>query len=327
VNAERRTLSRLALPLKVLADRFAFGALVILSLALLAVGKVNVHLLEGVGTRINDALVPALGALMQPVSASRRLVEGVGELLALRAENARLKEQNLRLLEWQSVARQLDVENAALRQLLKMRAHPNRPTAVTGRVVADAGGPFVHTVLLDVGLEDGAARGMAAVNERGMIGRVIEVGRHSARVLLLTDFNSRIPVLVEPSRDQAILAGNNTRRPNLVFLPLNPRLVVGNRVLTSGRGGVLPPGLEIGTVIAIDDAGVTVEPSVDFARLEYLRLLEYAQIVPPEQLEEMQREMYGPPLPPGFVAPDTSYSSDPLGNPADSTAAASGSAP
>jgi rod shape-determining protein MreC len=310
VKAERRPLSRLTLPLKVLADRFAFGALVILSLALLAVGKANVHLLEGVSMRISDALVPTLQTLMQPVTASRRLVESVGELLALRAENARLKEQNLRLLEWQGAARQLSVENAALRQLLKMRADPKRPTAVTGRIVADAGGPFVHTVLVDVGTEDGAARGMAAVNERGMIGRVIEVGRHSARVLLLTDFNSRIPVLVEPSRDQAILAGNNTRRPTLVFLPLNPRLAVGNRVLTSGRGGVLPPGLEIGTVIAIDDAGVTVEPSVDFARLEYLRLLEYDQIVPPEQLEEMQREMYGPPLPPGFVAPDTELPPD-----------------
>jgi rod shape-determining protein MreC len=327
VSPERHTLSRLTLPLRVLADRFAFGALVVLSLALLAVGKANVHLLDGVSTRIGDALVPALDALMQPVTASRRLVEGVGELLALRAENARLKEQNLRLLEWQSAARQLSVENAALHQLLKMRADPKLPTAVTGRVVADAGGPFVHTVLLDVGAEDGAARGMAAVNERGMIGRVIEVGRHSARVLLLTDFNSRIPVLVEPSRDQAILAGNNTRRPNLVFLPLNPRLSVGNRVLTSGRGGVLPPGLEIGTVIAIDVTGVTVEPSVDFARLEYLRLLEYGQIVPPEQLEEMQREMYGPPLPPEFVAPDTSYSRDASGNPADPAAAASGSEP
>jgi rod shape-determining protein MreC len=146
-------------------------------------------------------------------------------------------------------------------------------------------------------------------------------------VLLLTDFNSRIPVLVEPSRDQAILAGNNTRRPSLVFLPLNPRLAVGNRVLTSGRGGVLPPGLEVGTVIAIDDAGVTVEPSVDFARLEYLRLLEYEQIVPPEQLEEMQREMYGPPLPPDFVAPDPSYSSEPLGNPPDPASVTSGSTP
>ena len=98
-------------------------------------------------------------------------------------------------------------------------------------------------------------------------------------------------------------------------------------MFTSGRGGVLPPGLEIGTVIAIGDAGVTVEPSVDFARLEYLRLLQYDQIVPPEQLEEMQREMYGPPLPPAFVAPDTSYSADPLGSPADPPSVSSDSTP
>ena len=89
---------------------------------------------------------------------------------------------------------------------------------------------------------------------------------------------------------------------------------------------MLPPGLEIGTVIAIDDAGVTWSrgrfraPGVPApARIH--------QIVPPEQLEEMQREMYGPPLPPGFVATDTSYSPDPLGNPADPPPVTSGSAP
>jgi rod shape-determining protein MreC len=327
VKPERRSLSRLALPLKALADRFAFGGLVILSLALLVVGKANVHLLEGISTSVGDALVPTLGALMQPIDASRRLVEGVGELIALRAENARLREQNLRLLEWQSAARQLSLENAALRQLLNMPTDPDRPTAVAGRVVADAGGPFVHTVLVDVGADDGVARGMAAVNERGLIGRVIEVGRHSARVLLLTDFNSRIPVMVEPSRDQAILAGNNTRRPSLVFLPLNPRLAVGNRVVTSGRGGVLPPGLEVGTVSAIDAAGVTVEPLVDFARLEYLRLLEYGRVLPPEQLEELQQEIYGPPLPPEFVVPEASRSADPPPGLADPPAVASGRAP
>jgi rod shape-determining protein MreC len=324
VKLERRSLSRLALPLKALADRFAFGALVILSIALLVVGKANIHLLQGVGSRIGDALVPTLGALMQPVSASRRLVEGVGEMIALRAENAKLRQQNLRLLEWQSAARQLSLENAALRQLLNMRAEPAQPTAVTGRVVADAGGPFVHTVLVDVGAEDGVARGMAAVNERGLIGRVVEVGRHSARVLLLTDFNSRIPVMVEPARDQAILAGNNTRHPGLVFLPLNPRLAVGNRVVTSGRDGVLPPGLEIGMVSAIVDDEVIVEPLADFARLEYLRLLEYDNIVPPEQLEELQQEIYGPPLPPEFARPEASSAAEPPHGGADPPATAEG---
>ncbi|HLT02878.1 MAG TPA: rod shape-determining protein MreC [Geminicoccaceae bacterium] len=313
MRLERRSLSRLALPLKALADRFAFGALVALSLALLVVGRANVELLRGLGTRIGDALTPALVAVMQPVDATRRVIDDVGELVALRAENARLREQNRRLMEWQSAARQLSLENAALRQLLGMPDRPERPTAVAGRVIADTGGPFVHTVLLDVGAEHGVARGMAAVNERGLAGRVIEVGRRSARVLLLTDFNSRIPVMVEPSRDQAILAGNNTGLPTLAFLPLDPRLAVGDRVVTSGRGGVLPPGIEVGTVRRIDDDGVVVEPLVDFARLEYLRLLEYTEIVPPEQLEQLQREMYGPPLPPGFVPPEPPAAAEVIG--------------
>jgi rod shape-determining protein MreC len=290
VKLERRSLSRLAVPLKALADRFAFGALLILSLALLIVGKANVALLERVGSTVGDALVPALEVLMQPIGASRRLVEGIGELVALRDENARLREQNARLLEWQSAARQLTLENAALRQLLNMRPDPERPTAVAGRVVADAGGPFVHTVLVDVGAEDGVADGMAAVNERGLIGRVIDVGRHSARVLLLTDFNSRIPVMVEPSRDRAILAGDNTRAPGLIFLPLNPRLAIGDRVVTSGHGGMLPAGLPIGVVSAIDDDKVAVAPFVDWDRLEYVRLLQYAPVRAPEALADPQAE-------------------------------------
>lgn len=299
------------MPLKALVDRFAFGALVLLSIALLAVGRANLPLLEGIGTRIGDAFVPALGALVQSITSSRRLVEQLGELVALRAENSRLREENLRLLEWQSAARQLSLENAALRQLLSMPAGPERPTAVTGRVIADTGGPFVHTVLLDIGTEHGASRGMAAVNERGLVGRVIEAGRRSSRVLLLTDFNSRIPVMIEPARDQAILAGNNSGQPTLVFLPINPRLALGDLVVTSGRDGVLPPGLEVGRVRSIHDAGVAVEPLVDFTRLEYLRLLEYDNVVPPEQLEELQQEIYGPPLPPGFRPIEGSPTSDP----------------
>jgi rod shape-determining protein MreC len=141
-------------------------------------------------------------------------------------------------------------------------------------------------------------KGMAAVNERGLVGRVIEVGQRSARVLLLTDFNSRVPVMVEPSRDQAILAGDNSEEPGLIFLPLHPRMAVGQRVVTSGRGGLLPPGLAVGRISAIDDHKVTVTLVVDGQRLEYVRLLEYSEVVPPETLATQQREIYGPPRPP-----------------------------
>jgi rod shape-determining protein MreC len=300
VKPERRSLSRIAVPLKALVERFAFGTLIAVSVGLLIIGKADIRLFEVVNERISDALVPVLAVLIEPIEASRRAADGIGELVALRDDNARLREQNQRLLEWQSVARQLALENAALRQLLKVGAGSDHPTAVTARVVADAGGPFVQTVLVNAGSENGVVKGMAAVNEYGLVGRVIEVGRRSARILLLTDFNSRVPVMVEPSRDQAILAGDNSREPGLVFLPLNPRLSVGDRVVTSGRGGVLPPGLAIGVVSSIADQRVAVTPLVDWDRLEYLRLLEYTPVLAPEQLEELQQEQYGPPPPPGL---------------------------
>jgi rod shape-determining protein MreC len=302
VKVERRSLSRLTVPLKALVDRFAFGTLIVASIALLVIGKADIRLLEAVNTRVTDALAPVLDFVIQPINASRSLARTVGELVALRAENVRLQEQNARLLEWQSVARQLALENAALRQVLHVEGEDEHPTAVTARVVADSGGPFVQTVIVNAGADSGVVAGMAAMNERGLVGRVIEVGRRSARILLLTDFNSRVPVMVEPSRDQAILAGDNSREPGLVFLPINPRLSVGDRVVTSGRGGVLPPGLEVGVVGAIREGKVAVTPLVDWERLAYLRLLEYGHVLPPEQLEELQQEIYGPPLPPEQVA-------------------------
>ena len=303
MRLEQRSLSWLALPLKALFDRFAVAALIVVSLALLLVGKADPALLGAVGNRVSDVIVPALGVVVEPINASRRFAAQIGELFALRQENAHLRAQNGRLLEWQDRARQLALENAALRQLLNLEAGVAPPTAVAARVVADAGGPFVHTVLVDAGAERGVVKGMAAVNERGLVGHVIEVGRRSARVLLLTDFNSRVPVMVEPARDQAILAGDNSREPGLIFLPLHPRMAVGQRVVTSGRGGVLPPGLAVGLISTIDDDKVAVAPVVDWERLEYVRLLEYSRVVSPETLATLQREIYGPPPPPAAPGP------------------------
>ena len=309
---ERRSLSRLTLPIKVMADRFAFAALIASSIGLLIIGKANFGLFAMVNTRIADALTPITAVLSEPVDASRALVDTIGEMAAVFDENQRLREQNQRLLEWQDVARHLASENRTLRRALHMEVEAERPTVVAARVVADTGGPFVHTVLVDAGRNSGVTRGMAAVNDRGLVGRVIEAGTRSARLLLLTDFNSKVPVMVEPSRDQAVLAGDNSREPRLVFMPLNPRVSVGDRVVTSGRGGVLPPGLPVGVVSAIRDEKVAVRSWVDWDRLEYLRLLEYAAVVPPERLEEMQREVYGPPPPPDLQQDEPLEPLDPL---------------
>jgi rod shape-determining protein MreC len=303
VKLESRSLSRLAVPLRALAERFAFASLLGISIALLLLSRADVGLIGFINMRIADAVAPILSVMGEPVAASRRLAEQVGGLAAVYEENARLREQNRQLLEWQGLARQLAVENRALREIVNMDAEAARPTAVAARVVADGGGPFMHTVLVDAGSDHGVVKGMAAVDDRGLVGRVIEVGRRSARLLLLIDLNSRIPVMVERSRDQAILSGDNSRQPKLVFLPLNPRFSVGDRVVTSGRGGVLPPGLGIGRVSAITDDQAVVTTRVDWDRLEYVRLLAFAPVAAPAS-RATDDDLYGPPPPPGLLVTD-----------------------
>jgi len=298
LKLERRSLLRFALPLKALADRFALAALILCSIALLLLARANEDATRAVGAYVADAFVPVLAVLGEPIAASRRLAEATGRWIAVHEENARLREQNERLLAWQRTARRLALENEALRRMVNLAARTPLPTAVAARVVADTGGAFVHTVLVDAGAAHGVVEGMAAINRRGLVGRVIDVGERSARVLLLIDLNSRTPVMVEPSRDQAILAGNNTARPRLEFLPINPHLSVGDRVVTSGRGGVLPPGLAVGVVSAVGEDKIAVSTWVDWDRLAYVNLLEYAPVLPPEALAETQEEVFGPPLPP-----------------------------
>lgn len=298
MRLEHGVLKHLAMPLKAFADRFAFGALIASSIALLVIGKANYGLFAMINTGVSDVLVPVMAVLREPVDASHRLARALGEIAVVHEENTRLREQNRQLLQWQSHAQRLASENRVLRRALEMEVDAPAALSVAARVVADTGGPFVHTVLIDAGRRHGVTVGMAAMDDEGLVGRVIEAGSNSSRILLLTDFNSKIPAMVEPSRDQALLAGDNSREPGLVFLPLNPRVSVGDRVVTSGRGGLLPPGLSIGVVRSIGENKIAVRSWVDLDRLDHLRLLEYAPVVPPERLEELQREIYGPPPPP-----------------------------
>jgi rod shape-determining protein MreC len=104
---------------------------------------------------------------------------------------------------------------------------------------------------------------------------VVEVGRNSSRLLLLTDLNSRVPVIVEASRYRGVLAGDNSDQPKLIFLPTNAKVNVGDRIVTSGHGGVFPPGLAVGVVSSIGDGNIRIEPLVDFSRIEYVSILRY----------------------------------------------------
>jgi len=141
-------------------------------------------------------------------------------------------------------------------------------------VLADEPRIFARNVLVDAGARDGVARGQAGMTGEGLIGRVAEVGERTARILLLSDLNSRIPVVVGASGQHAILAGDNSAEPLLLFLPAGSNVKVGDRVVTGGAQGVFPPDLPVGTVASIDGDTVRVAPSAELARLDYVRIVD-----------------------------------------------------
>lgn len=270
-------IERLAVSLRGLGQRVSFLFLITLALALLVVGRAETYLAERARIVVTDAVAPIMDVLSRPLQSIDRAAGRVADYFEVYEENERLRQEVERLMAWQSVARQLEQLNEEYRDLLNMRVDPT-VTYVSARVIADSGGPFVRTVIVNAGARDGARDGQAVITGDGLAGRLVAVGNRAGRVLLLTDLNSRVPVVVAESRYRGILAGDNTARPVLEFLPAGVGVSAGDRIYTSGHGGLFPPGLPVGVVSSMDSDRIRVQPLVDFDRLEFVRILEYETV-------------------------------------------------
>jgi rod shape-determining protein MreC len=165
-------------------------------------------------------------------------------------------------------------ENKELRGLLNYKTEPSA-SFISARVIAETGGAFVRSLIVTAGKEDGVREGMAVMTGDGLIGRVVEVGDWSARLLLITDMNSRIPVMVTGTGDHAILAGDNTPEPKLLYLPLESDVKTGARIVTSGHGGIFPPNIPVGVVTSGGHGALDVAPIAPLGRINQVRLIDF----------------------------------------------------
>jgi rod shape-determining protein MreC len=261
-------------PRRAAVQRVALPLLVLLSATMVILGKADQVLFESLRVAVTDTASPALDVLSRPLGALGHLMDRARDFVAVYQNNARLAEENEKLLRWQQAAFRLASENTRLRELLKLTPEP-ATTFITARVIANSGGAYVRSLMIHAGSENGVERGQAAMTGEGLVGRVSEVGRQAARVLLVTDLNSRVPVIVEGPQQRALLTGDNSERPCLRYLNAGAEIKVGDRVVTSGQGGVFPPGLPVGVVASLDGEAPRVEPYVEMSRVEYLRIVDY----------------------------------------------------
>ena len=268
-------------------------ATMVACLLLFLVWRIDSPRVERLRAGVADAVLPRADWLLAPVTAMAEIARDARSYARLHEQNQELRRELQRMEAWKEAALQLEQQNARLLDLNAVRIDPAH-TWITGRVLADAGSPFRQSVVLNVGSRDGVGDGWATMDGIGVVGRISGTGERTARVILLTDPASRMPVLVQPSGRAAILQGDNTAAPLVDFLE-NPDLIrPGDRIVSSGDGGVFPAGLLVGQVARGPDGALRARLAADYERLSFLRVLRAR----PVETIAHHGDLVGPPAPP-----------------------------
>jgi len=251
----------------------------VLAVALILIGKAQSSLFDRARTSVVDWMRPTLETTRAPIDAVSRWVGSIGEIFVVYQENLKLKDENARLRHWQNTAAVLNDRLKRYQLLLHAVPDPAMSTVVA-RVIGRANHPFMQTMILDAGSENGVKPGQAVVDQRGMIGRIFITGKRTSWVILLGDLNSRVPVTIEPDAVQAIMTGDSTQRPLIESMSHRVQLKPGSQVITSGDGDILPPGIPVGILVA-DGKRYRVSLFADQTTAQDVAILDFKQ--PPEK--------------------------------------------
>ena len=253
--------------------RLVLGLTLLVLFAMFLIWRIDSPRAERFRAQVVDWVVPNMDWALVPVTEAVNMVRGFQSYTSLQRQNRELRDELQRMKAWKEAALQLEQENAKLLDLNKVRLDPAL-TVVTGQVLADSGSPFRQSLLLNVGgSRDGIMDGWAVTDGLGLVGRISGVGKKSSRVLLLTDNTSRVPVTIQPSGQRAVLSGDNSALPVLDFIEDPEEVRPGDRVISSGDGGVFPAGLLVGNVVLARDGRLRLRLAADYERLEFLRVL------------------------------------------------------
>ena len=251
-------------------ELLSFG-LYFLCAVLLVLSRIGHGAISDARNGLIDLTEPLLEMASLPAIEARHAMDRVRLYLAAFDEVDRLKKENEELKQWEWRTKLLERKVAHLRSLLNAVEEPALVYA-TGRVIADARGPFVRSALINLGRNDGLRIGYAVINGDGLVGRTVDAGDSVARVLLLNDLNSRIPVLVGPAGVRGLALGDNGAELQLDFIPEGTTVYPGDEVYTSGSDGVLPRGLRVG-VVAGSEGAYTVRPYAELNSLDAVSVL------------------------------------------------------
>lgn len=266
-NFGRRTSSRFVLVLMILAS-----FIMLASSLYSAEASVFKKAREGV----MDFAAPVLEALARPFAFVQDRVGDLRDYFHVLEMNQALREENTELRQWMEEAVRLRGDIRTFERLQDFAADLET-TPIDAFIIGESNDAFSKSMLVNAGAEDGVRRGMAVIDENGLLGRIVEVGVRASRVLLLTDVQSGVPVFVEETGLEGILKGRTGARPVIDFAAATVAVVFkpGQRVITSGAGGALPRGLVVGRIIGDAKGQAVVDLNAKYASARLVRVINY----------------------------------------------------
>ena len=246
--------------------------LVLLCMVLVFLGKLDLIAIRNFKAFLSDFVSPITHIFNKPVREIAGVIEEVKSTGTLRDENIRLKSEIRRLKVSNSKIASNELELLKLRKLLNT-IPKNKNRIVTGRVLTSPGGVFANTVLINAGIKDGIKTGQPAISSLGLVGYVVNVGLKSSRILLIIDINSMIPAYLTQSNWPVVIQGQNSQLLKIKFLSSEATIIEGEYLETSGHGGRLPAGINIGNIVKSFSGRYYVKPSVDLTRITYISII------------------------------------------------------
>lgn len=223
-----------------------------------------------------DAAEPVLRVFSGPIAFVQDVLGDIEDYFGVLEENKALREENAELRQWMNEALELRRTVAAYEQL-QTYTPPPEAQPIDAYVIGESNDAFARSMIINAGRRDGVERDFAVVDDRGLVGHIVEAGASSARVLLLTDIQSRVPVYLEDAEIDGILVGRSRGRPIISFTSNSETVEInlGQRVLTSGAGGSLPRGLPVGTVRSERGGNAIVDLYANYTRTRLVRVMNY----------------------------------------------------
>ena len=233
-------------------QKFSLFVLILLSIFIFILDNLNLKPIKVIRSLINDGVYRAAAISSSPIKLSTATKDFFVKHIFVYKENETMRAELNELKKKEFESLYLQTENKKLQDIFELEKKSEFKT-VAAKVMMDKNSPYLNSVILNKGSGSGIKLGMPVLSEGNLAGRIVEVNFISSRVLLLSDLNSRIPVVVSPNGSQSILTGSGEITPNLQYLPENFNIGENNLVFTSGKDGVFYEGIPVGEAILDDD--------------------------------------------------------------------------